>query len=161
DTPKHKGLTVFWIDMKKDREGLEVRQLNQISGLSDFNACSFTDYRVPDAQRLRPVGDGWKVAMTTLMNERVAAGGTRGPEWPALFELAQSVPAAGGGQVADDPAFRERLADWYVRAEGVKLTRARVLTALSRGLQPGPEMSIGKLVSASQAQEMAAEALEM
>jgi alkylation response protein AidB-like acyl-CoA dehydrogenase len=159
DTPKHRGMTMFWIDMK-NQPGLEVRQLHQISGASDFNECHFDSFVVPDSQRLGAVGDGWKVAMTTLMNERVAVGEQRGPDWPVLLELARRIPA-GKERVLDDAAFRERLADIYVRAEGVKLTRSRVLTALSRGQQPGPQMSIGKLVLASLAQEMSSEAIDM
>ena len=71
--PKHKGLTYFFIDMKSP--GIEIRPIKQISGQSHFNEVFFTDVRIPDSQRLGAVGDGWKVSLTTLMNERYTIGG--------------------------------------------------------------------------------------
>ena len=69
---KHKGLTFFFLDMKSP--GIEARPIKQISGASDFNEVYFTNVRIPDSQRLGEVGEGWQVSITTLMNERVAAG---------------------------------------------------------------------------------------
>jgi alkylation response protein AidB-like acyl-CoA dehydrogenase len=159
DVPKHKGLTMFWIAM--NTPGIEVRPIHQASGGSDFNEVYFTGVRVKDTQRLGEVGGGWNVALVTLMNERLAVGGGTGPNWQELMALARELPGAEGhGSVMSDGGFRERLSDWYVAAEGLKLTRFRSLTALSRGQTPGPEASIGKIISARQTQDIAAEALE-
>ncbi|TNE36214.1 MAG: acyl-CoA dehydrogenase, partial [Alphaproteobacteria bacterium] len=88
NVPKHKGLTMFWIDMKSP--GVEVRPLVQMSGASNFNEVYFTDVRVPDSQRLGEVGEGWKVALTTLMHERLAVGQAGGPGHRELIDLAKS-----------------------------------------------------------------------
>jgi alkylation response protein AidB-like acyl-CoA dehydrogenase len=158
DAPKHKGLTFFFLDMKSP--GIEIRRIKQISGASNFNEVYFTDVRIPDSQRLGGVGQGWGVALTTLMNERATTGETRGPEFDEIFALARRVELEDGPAIAD-AAVRERLADWYVRRQGLRWTRFRVMTSLSRGETPGPENSIGKLVSAVQAQDMAAFALDL
>ena len=73
DAPKHKGMTYFVVDMRAP--GVEVRPLYQITGEAEFNEVYFTDVRIPDAERLGDVGEGWRVSLTTLMNERVAIGG--------------------------------------------------------------------------------------
>jgi len=158
DLPKHKGLTMFWVDMSDP--GIDVRPIHQMSGEAEFNEVFFTDVRVPDSQRLGPVNDGWRVALVTLMNERLAVGGERGPGWRRFLELARQT-AHGSGYAIQDQAVRERLADWYVQAEGMRHLRARTLTALSRGHPPGPENSIGKLVAANQMQAMASEAVDV
>ncbi len=159
DVPKHKGLTMFWIDMRSP--GVDIRPIHQASGGRDFNEVYFAGVRVKDSQRLGDVGEGWNVALVTLMNERLAVGGSSGPNWPELLALARGLPGAEGhGSVLQDGGFREKLADWYVSAQGLKLTRLRSLTALSRGQTPGPEASIGKIVSARQTQDIAAEALD-
>ena len=158
DVPKHKGLTMFWIDMKAP--GVEVRPIHQMSGGSNFNEVYFTDLRVKDSQRLGAVGEGWKVALVTLMNERLAVGGSTGPNYPEIMELARSTVTETGSALAND-AFREKLADWYVQAEGLKLTRFRTMTALSRGQTPGPESSIGKIISANQLQDLSNAAVEL
>lgn len=154
DAPKHKGMTMFWIDMRDP--AVEVRPIHQASGGSEFNEVYFTDLRVKDSQRLGAPGDGWKVALVTLMNERLAVGGSAGPNYGEILELARETPGA-----LADSAFRERLADWYVAAEGLKLTRFRIMTALSKGQTPGPESSIGKIISANQLQELTNAAVEM
>ncbi|WP_269713859.1 acyl-CoA dehydrogenase family protein [Caulobacter sp. NIBR2454] len=154
DAPKHKGMTMFWIDMRDP--AVEVRPIHQASGGSDFNEVYFTDLRVKDSQRLGAPGDGWKVALVTLMNERLAVGGSAGPNYGEILELARETPG-----VLADSAFRERLADWYVAAEGLKLTRFRTMTALSKGQTPGPESSIGKIISANQLQELTNAAVEL
>jgi alkylation response protein AidB-like acyl-CoA dehydrogenase len=158
DVPKHKGLTMFWVDMKA--AGVEARPIVQLSGRTEFNEVYFTDVAVPDSQRLGDVGNGWKVALTTLMNERLAVGMMRGPELAELIAFARSIPSD-YGSVADDPDFRRRLADWHVEAEGLKYTRFRTMTALSRGQAPGPEASIGKIVSTNRVQDLARYMVEM
>ena len=152
NVPKHKGLTMFWIDMKSP--GVEVRPIKQMSGDANFNEVFFTNVRVKDDQRLGKVGDGWKVALTTLMNERLAVGGSQGnADVAELITLARETeidgkPAIGNG------AVRERIADWYVQAQGLKFTRFRTLTALSKGETPGPESSISKIIAAKKMQDL-------
>jgi alkylation response protein AidB-like acyl-CoA dehydrogenase len=159
NVPKHRGLTMFWVDMKSP--GIEVRAIHQASGGSEFNEVYFDGVRVCDDQRVGDVGAGWKVALVTLMNERLAVGGGTGSTWEDLLDLASSLAGESGlGTALDDGGFREKLADFYVKAEGLKLTRFRMLTSLSRGQTPGPEAAIGKIVSARQMQEVASEALE-
>jgi alkylation response protein AidB-like acyl-CoA dehydrogenase len=159
DAPKHKGLTMFWVDMKDP--GVEVRPIHQMSGGSGFNEVFFTDVRVKDSQRLGAVDDGWRVSLVTLMNERLAVGGASGAGWSQFLEAARDLPGLDGAPALKDQALREKLADWYVQAEGLKHTRNRTLTALSKGATPGPESSIGKIVSAVQMQELAHTAIEM
>jgi alkylation response protein AidB-like acyl-CoA dehydrogenase len=155
---KHEGLTFFFLDMKSP--GVEVRRIKQISGTSNFNEVFFTDVRIPDAQRLGKVGDGWKVSLTTLMNERLAVGDAPGPDAMDLFALAREVQLDGAPAIAN-PAVRERLADWYSKAQGLKYTKFRTMTALSRGQTPGPEASIGKLASATKLQEIASYGMDL
>jgi alkylation response protein AidB-like acyl-CoA dehydrogenase len=154
DVPKHKGMTMFWVDMRDP--GVEVRPIHQMSGGSGFNEVFLTDVRVKDSQRLGAVGDGWKVSLVTLMNERLSVSGVRPAAWPVFLEAARAIPGA-----LQDRALREKLADWYVQAEGLKHTRNRTMTALSRGATPGPESSIGKLVLTTYVHDLASEAVDM
>lgn len=158
DVPKHKGLTMFWIDMHA--EGVEAKPLVQMSGASNFNEVYFTDYRVKDSQRLGEVGEGWKVALTTLMHERLAVGQAGGPDYRELMQLAQSVELEDGPAI-ENAAVRERIADWYVKGQGLKYTRYRTITALSQGGTPGPENSITKVVSASRLQDLSSFAMDL
>jgi alkylation response protein AidB-like acyl-CoA dehydrogenase len=140
--------------------GIEVRRIKQISGTSNFNEVFFTDVRVPDSHRLGNVGDGWKVSLTTLMNERLAVGDAPGPDFDDIFALARSLELDEGPAIRN-PAVREKLADWYVKTVGLKYTKFRAMTALSRGQTPGPEASITKLVSASKLQEIASYGVDL
>ncbi|PKQ05581.1 MAG: acyl-CoA dehydrogenase [Alphaproteobacteria bacterium HGW-Alphaproteobacteria-12] len=150
--PKHKGLTMFYIDMKSP--GVEVRPIRQMSGDAHFNEVFFTDVRVKDSQRLGKEGEGWKVALTTLMNERLAVGGSQGnADVAELIALARDTEVADGPAIANG-AVRERIADWYVQAQGLKFTKFRTLTALSKGETPGPESSISKIVAAKKMQDL-------
>ena len=158
DVPKHQGLTFFFLSMKSP--GIDVRRIKQISGTSNFNEVFFTDVRVPDSQRLGQVGDGWKVSLTTLMNERLAVGDAPRPDFDDIFELARALELEDGPAIRN-PAVRERLADWYVKTMGLKYTKFRAMTALSRGQTPGPEASITKLVSASKLQEIASYGIDL
>ncbi len=159
DVPKHKGLTMFWLDLKDP--GVEIKPIHQMSGGSGFNEVFFTDVRVKDSQRLGAEGEGWKVSLVTLMNERLAVGGATGAGWSQFMETARNTPSMDGASALQDQAVREKLADWYVQAEGLRHTRNRTMTALSRGQTPGPESSIGKIISAVQMQELANTAIEM
>jgi alkylation response protein AidB-like acyl-CoA dehydrogenase len=158
NVPKHKGLTFFFLDMRSP--GIEVRPIKQISGHSHFNEVFFTDVRIPDSQRLGPVGAGWQVSLTTLMNERLAVGDAPGPDFREIFELARRLELEDGPAIKD-AAVRDKLADWYVKTQGLKYTKFRTMTRLSRGETPGPEASIGKLVSASKLQEIAAFGMDL
>ena len=158
DVPKHKGLTMFFIDMKS--AGIECRPIKQLSGEANFNEVFFTDVRVPHAQMLGEEGSGWKVAITTLMNERLAVGGATGADVEDLIELARATELETGPAIKDMDV-RQKLADWYTRGQGLKYTRFRTITALSKGQQPGPESSIGKVVSAPRLQELSGFALEL
>jgi len=151
--PKHKGLSYFYIDMKAP--GVEIKPIKQLTGDADFNEVYFTDVRVSDRQRLGEVGQGWQVALTTLMNERAAIGGGIGKmDVDLAVAIAQDVELDGQPAI-DNAAVRTRIADWYVQEAGLKYTGYRSLTALSRGALPGPENSIGKLVGAPKMQAMA------
>lgn len=144
DVPKHQGITYFVCDMTDP--GVEVRPLRQITGEAEFNEVFLTDVRIPDAHRLGEVGDGWRVAQTTLMNERVAIGGT-------------ALPREGGmiGTVAATwrerpelrtPDLHDRLLRLWVDAEVTRLTGERLRQQLAVGA-PGPEGSGMKLAFAS------------
>jgi len=157
--PKHAGLTYFYLDMKSP--GVEIKPIRQISGDSNFNEVYFTDVRIPDSQRMGNVGDGWKVSLTTLMNERASIGsGGGGVKFATLKDLAQSVNI-GDRPAIEDSAVRAKLASWYVEEAGLKYTSFRTLSAISRGETPGPENSIGKLVGARKAQDMASYAIDL
>ena len=157
--PKHKGLSYFFLDMKSP--GIEIRPIKQISGGANFNEVYFTDVRVPDDQRLGAVGQGWQVALTTLMNERMAiGGGGGGVGFKQVFDLARRVELDGAPAI-EDKQVRAKLATWYAQETGLKYTGYRALSALSRGGTPGPENSIGKLVAASKTQDMASFAMDL
>ncbi len=156
---KHQGLSYFFLDMKSP--GIEIKPIKQISGASGFNEVYFTDVRIPDAQRLGEVGQGWQVALTTLMNERASiGGGGGGAGFEQIMQLAQRL------NIDDKPAIQDKqvranLANWYVRQAGLKYTGYRSMTALSRGEIPGPENSIGKLVGAPLTQDLASFAIDL
>jgi acyl-CoA dehydrogenase len=156
---KHAGLTYFIVDMEDP--GIEARPIRQINGGSGFNEVFFSDVRVPDTNRLGAVGDGWRVAITTLMNERVAiGGGSSAGTLRNLFKLARETRVKGQPAIQDS-AVRQRLAEFYVKAKGLQYTSYRTLSALLRGATPGPEGSIGKAVGAPLGQEMASFALDL
>jgi len=146
---KHKGLTFFFVDMKSP--GIEVKPIKQLTGGSSFNEVYFNDVVIPDSQRLGEIGDGWKVAITTLMNERLAVGDADGVDANEAFELAKKHDKD-GEQLIENNAVRESIADWYCEASGLKNTKLRTMSALSRGDTPGPEASITKIVSANKLQ---------
>ena len=156
--PKHKGLTYFFLDMKSP--GIEIRPIKQISGQSHFNEVFFTDVKIPDSQRLGKPGEGWKVSLTTLMNERYTIGGRTSVGVEDIFELARTIELE-DGPALKNAAVRDKLADWYVSSQGLKYSHFRTMTALSRGETPGPESSIGKLVNGSKLQNIAAFALDL
>jgi len=156
---KHAGLTYFMVDMQAP--GVEIRPIKQISGTSAFSEVFYTDVRIPDSFRVSEVGNGWRVAITTLMNERAVSGGAgRSLRAEDLMRLAQEVETE-TGKAIDDAGVRHRIADFYVRANGLKYTNYRTITALSRGQTPGPEGAIFKLVMAPLNQEIASFGMEI
>ena len=157
---KHKGITYFIVDMQSP--GIEIRPIKQINGMSAFNEVFFTDVRVPDTNRVGAVNDGWRGALTTLMNERhsIAGGGAGGPDFRDLVQLARATNLH-SRPAFEDSAVRQQLARFYIRSKGLQYTAYRTQTALSRGQTPGPESSIGKLIGAPLRQEMASFAVDL
>jgi alkylation response protein AidB-like acyl-CoA dehydrogenase len=142
EAPKHKGMTYFVVDMQQP--GVEVKPLYQITGEAEFNEVFFTDARIPDHERLGEVGDGWRVVLTTLMNERVAIGGGIPPRGGGFIGEAVKVWKATGDH---DGAQRDRMMQLWAAAEVLRLTNIRASQLRSVG-NPGPEGSIGKIMSA-------------
>jgi alkylation response protein AidB-like acyl-CoA dehydrogenase len=147
--PKHMGLTYFLVDMTTP--GIEVVPIKQISGASHFNEVFLTDVRIPDSMRLGEVGDGWSVALTTLMNERFSTSRSHRPDVEEYLELAQNLEIDGRPAI-ENSAIREQIVDLYVCAHGIRNIQSRTLTALSKGQAPGPEASVAKYVNASKFQ---------
>jgi alkylation response protein AidB-like acyl-CoA dehydrogenase len=144
DAEKHRGITAFIVDMRAP--GVVVKPLKQMNGGASFNEVFFDNARVPHDHVLGDVNQGWSVAITTLMNERVAIGSGGGGGMRTtvsdLIELARTRGRAG------DPLVRQRLADLYIRSRVQRFVGMRSLTAASKGRMPGPEGSIGKLAGA-------------
>ncbi len=156
---KHAGLSYYVVDMHAP--GVEVRPITQINGGQGFNEVFFTDVRIPDDQRISEVGNGWAVAITTLMNERQSIGSGLGiGAIEDLVGLAGSIEVDGSPAI-EDRQVREQIADYVVKARGLKYTSLRTLTALSQGRPPGPEASMGKLVGAVLQQQAASFAMEL
>jgi alkylation response protein AidB-like acyl-CoA dehydrogenase len=156
---KHAGLTYFVVDMHAP--GVEVRPITTINGGRIFNEVFFSDVRIPDSYRLDEVGNGWRVSITTLMNERASIGAAGGDAMiDEVLEMAAE-PRADGTRLLDDPSVRQRLADFYVRSKGIENTGLRTKTTLSKGGLPGPEASLAKLVAGSMMQDLADYAIEL
>ena len=156
--PKHKGLTMFWLDMKSP--GVTVKPIKQANGQSEFNEVYFADVKIPDSQRLGKVGDGWNVSLTTLMNERMSIGARQSTGFPELFAFCNDLMLEDGPAI-EDKNVRSKLASWAVKASGLKYTSYRSISALSRGERPGPENSIGKLVAGTMLQDIAMFAMDL
>ena len=144
DVPKHAGLTYFVIDMTQP--GVEVRPLRQATGEAEFNEVFLTDARVPDASRLADVGDGWKVATTTLMNERVSIGSGRSVR---REEGVIGYAAASWRQQPDKRThdLHQRLLRLWAESEVARLAAERLRQQMAAG-EPGPEGSAAKLTMA-------------
>jgi alkylation response protein AidB-like acyl-CoA dehydrogenase len=149
DAPKHKGLTYFVLDMHSP--GVETRPLRQMTGQAEFNEVYITDARIPDAHRLGGVGDGWRVAMTTLMNERSALGASGSRRGAGTISEAVELWASRPDR--HTPVLRDRLAALWLRAEAQRLTSERSRASATVG-DPGPEGSIGKMVGAELNQQI-------
>ncbi|WP_406693111.1 acyl-CoA dehydrogenase family protein [Saccharopolyspora sp. ID03-671] len=156
DRPKHKGLTYFICDMTAP--GVEVRPLRQITGEAEFNEVFLTGVRIPDSQRLGEVGQGWSVALGTLMNERVAIGGRTPPRESGLIGAA----AEQWREHPDKrtPGLHDRLLELWVEAEAVRLTSIRLRQQMAVG-EPGPEGSAIKSAFAELNQRLTGYQLEL
>ncbi|MCU1502041.1 MAG: Acyl-CoA dehydrogenase [Ilumatobacteraceae bacterium] len=141
---KHAGITAFVVDMHAP--GVDVRPLRQMTGGAEFNEVYFTDVKVPSTELLGRPGDGWRVSLTTLMNERTAIGGATPPRGSgpiaSAVELWRELPA--GPRSA---AVLDRLMQVWIEAEVIRLNNMRASNNRKMGV-PGPEGSIGKLASA-------------
>ena len=161
DMPKHRGMTYFALDMKTS--GVDVQPLRQITGEAEFNEVFLTDVHIPVENRIGDVGDGWRVSLTTLMNERnaIGAGSGGGP------------PKAGSGPVSlltsmwretpehlRESVTKDRMMRLYVRSEAQRLTNIRAGQNRRKG-NPGPEMSIAKLAFAELNQDLLTAAVDM
>jgi alkylation response protein AidB-like acyl-CoA dehydrogenase len=140
EVPKHKGLTYFLMDM--DQEEVQVRPLRQITGESEFNELFIDGARVPDENVLGGVGNGWKVALTTLMNERAGLAFFLQVRLRQLLD--RLIEEAAGRGLLDDPLVADRLGEVHLKAEVLRLTAYRGLTAIEKYGQPGPEGSLTK-----------------
>jgi len=158
DKPKHKGLTMFVVDMKA--LGVEVRPLRQMTGGASFNEVFFEEVRIPDSHRLGDVDEGWGVALTTLMNERAAIGGG-GSSGVGDYNFTRFKEMARHFGVDDDPNIRQRIASIYINGHVARATAMRSMAKVRAGQAPGPEMSIGKLSMTKNMQLMAQTAAEI
>ncbi|HJL99697.1 MAG: acyl-CoA dehydrogenase family protein [Acidimicrobiales bacterium] len=161
DMPKHRGMTYFAMDMKSP--GVDVQPLRQITGEAEFNEVFLTDVQIPDSNRIGDVGDGWRVSLTTLMNERNAIGAGSGGGPPKagsgpvaiLTKMWRDTPQSGRNSVT-----RDRIMKLYVRSEAQRLTNIRAGQNRRKG-NPGPEMSIAKLAFAELNQDLLTAAVDM
>ncbi len=145
EVTKHKGMTYFALDMA--RPGVEVRPLRQITGEAEFNEVYLTDVRVPDADRIGEVGEGWRVSLTTLMNERTAIGGGGSPKRGSgvIASLVEEWRSLQSDQQTADR--RDQVMRLWIDAEVLRLTNIRA-SANRRAGNPGPEGSVAKLAAA-------------
>ena len=145
DAPKHQGLTYFLMDM--DQDAVQVRPLAQITGEAEFNELFLEEARIPHANIVGGEGNGWPVAITTLMHERATlAFGLQIQVKIALGELMEKARSTtvNGGSAAEDEIIRDRLAQLYIESEVLRLNAYRGLTHTMKHGVPGPEGSLGK-----------------
>jgi alkylation response protein AidB-like acyl-CoA dehydrogenase len=161
EMPKHRGMTYFAVDMKSP--GVDVQPLRQITGEAEFNEVFLTDVEIPEADRIGDIGDGWRVSLTTLMNERnaIGSGSGGGPPKPGsgpvsiLTKMWRETPEGLRSSVT-----RDRMMQLYVRSETQRLTNIRAGQNRRKG-NPGPEMSIAKLAFAELNQDLLTAAVDM
>ena len=160
DAPKHKGISYLLVDMQSP--GVTVRPLVQMTGGRGFNEVFFEDVRVPKRNLVGEKNSGWQVAITTLMFERGGGAGAGGPsqEVVDLVSLARRLPRD-GKTAWDDPGVRQKIAEFASEAKALKYTGYRQLTRQLKGLAPGPEGSMMKLVSTELALKIALYAMEL
>jgi alkylation response protein AidB-like acyl-CoA dehydrogenase len=158
DVPKHKGLTYFVLDM--EAPGVTIRPLVQITGDAEFNEVFLDNVRIPDSHRLGPEGEGWRVAITTLMNERVSLSGAGSVGGDAIGgSPVQRLLDRHRGTV--DPIVRQRLAQAYMESQVIRLNNQRAADRRKSGAEAGPEGSITKLQQAEFNQRLQELALDL
>ncbi|MGH3327271.1 MAG: acyl-CoA dehydrogenase family protein [Streptomycetales bacterium] len=144
--PKHRGLSYLLVDMHAP--GVEVRPLRQLTGHAEFNEIFFTDVRVPGTSMLGGPGEGWQVAMTTLLHERGTLGfalvSALDRQVTRLVEAARET-GPDGRRAAEDPLVRDAVAGEWIELQALRFTNYRALTALVKTGVPGPEGSVAKL----------------
>jgi len=155
---KHAGMTAFVVDMQAP--GVEVRPLYQITGEAEFNEVFFTDVRIPDAERLGNPGDGWRVSLTTLMNERVSIGGAIPPKGSGVIGDLVRVWKDMPDDERKNAAVRDTVMKLWIRAELLRLTNIRASQNRRTG-DPGPEGSIGKAAMAELNKDVYSTALDL
>ncbi len=159
DKPKHKGLTMFILDMKAP--GVDVRPIHQASGEYHFNEVFLDRVPIPVSHQLGGEGEGWEVMISTLLHERLAAGNALGTDsYNDLIALARRCEWD-GRPALEDTRVRAAIANAYINQFGVQLLVRRAISTLSRGGMPGPEMSLVKLVSGKSRQDDATFAVEL
>lgn len=143
DAPKHKGITYFICPM--DLPGIEIRTIRNIAGADSFNEVFFTDVRIPHANVVGDVNDGWRLAKVTLGNERVSlsTGGVLWGNGPTALDVVNEAKKLG----PHSSVLRQKLAQIYIEHMVLEIIRMRTLTARLRGSQPGPEASIRKIMA--------------
>ena len=137
DAPKHRGITYFLLDMRSP--GIEVRPLRQSTGGAEFNEVFLEEVRIPAENVLGGENNGWAVAMTTLTSERADIGSNRSLTFEAVADLARRFGVIG------DPVMRQKLMKLYISMEIGRFTGYRMHTAASKGVAPGPEVSVAKI----------------
>ncbi|MEI6570894.1 MAG: acyl-CoA dehydrogenase family protein [Actinomycetes bacterium] len=152
------GITYFILDMRSP--GVEVRPLVQMTGTHEFNEVFFTDVRIPVANVVGDINDGWRLAKVTLGNERVSLSGEgalwgRGPTAGDLIEIVRKI----GG--SSDPRMRQRIAALHIESEVLRFIRLRSVAAVLRGLEPGPEASVRKAIADEHGQHIMGLALDL
>src|SRR3954462_7391601 len=157
DAPRHKGLTYFLMDM--DQDAVQVRPLRQITGEAEFNELFIEEARIPQENIIGGEGNGWAVAITTLMHERATLA--FGLQIRVKITLAELLEEARESGAAADPVIRDRLAQLYIESEVLRLNALRGLSAIMRTGVPGPEGSLGKWQGAEVNQALTELALEL
>jgi alkylation response protein AidB-like acyl-CoA dehydrogenase len=157
DVPKHQGLTYFLMDM--EQEAVQTRPLRQITGEAEFNELFMEDARVPDENVIGGVGNGWAVAITTLMHERAGLGASAAAS--VRIALGRLIELARERGLADDPIVRQRIGQLYIEAEALRLNSWRGLTAIMKTGVPGPEGSLPKWQWAEVNQALTETAMEI
>jgi alkylation response protein AidB-like acyl-CoA dehydrogenase len=153
----HKGLTCLLLDLSAP--GVVVRPIRQLTGAAQFNEIILDDVRIAADAVVGAIGDGWRVAMTTLSHERGVLGFTLAARLDAMFSRLVATARTTGA--AADPVLRDRLAQLHVDVQALRYTNYRAADGLTRGAQPGPENSVAKLFWADVNQRLTALALEM
>ncbi|GAA2737957.1 acyl-CoA dehydrogenase family protein [Actinocorallia aurantiaca] len=158
DVPKHKGITMFIVDMRAP--GVTVRPLRDMTGIAHFNEVFFDDVRIAEDQVLGGVNNGWHAAITTLLHERMSIGmGSAAPDRPTSYKSIAARAQKRG--LTEDPAVREKLVDLYIQERALELFNARLAQEVKAGVNPGSRGSVTKLLLAELTLDSAETAAEI